>query len=148
MARSYSNESYGGRQTISIPINVTGAVNSGSVIAGGHKFLYPCTVIGGNITLASDLIGDMSVATDWLVAKSTDAGTGTTTFATCTQLYIDGLATSTLGLGQTFDLESVTATTFTAGDYAFLMITGTPGGVVSHIVLNLEVQEAFEQADS
>lgn len=147
MARSYSDDSYGSHKTISFSGNVTDGTGASATNILGFEFLTPTRVIGGNITLGSAVVEDVSTSTNWLLAKSTDSGTNVTQFATNTAIH-EHLVTTTWIAGEVLAFEALTATNFSAGDSVWLQMEGTIGGLIGNIQVNLECIELYEQADS
>ncbi len=145
--RSYSDPSYGAHKTITFAGNVADGTGAAATNILGFTFLTPTRVLGGNITLGSAVEEDLSTSTNWLLAKSTDSGTGVTQFATNTAIH-EHLVTTTWLAGEVLAFEDFTATNFSAGDSVWLQMEGTIGGLVAAIQVNLECKEIFVQSDS
>jgi hypothetical protein len=145
MARTYADPTYGGRHTISLPINIGLTTFASSATAVAHQFMYPGKIVDANINIVSAVEGDMGTSTSMLLGLSTDAGTGFTAFCT-TDLYSE-LATCTFATSETV-AYAPTEATFSAGDEVHFRIEGTVGEIMTNIIINLEVQELFEVADT
>jgi len=145
MSRSYSEASYGGRQIIQLATDVGLTTNAALTTLASHKFLYPCKVVDANMVFIGTGEGAFGTCTVWTLAKSTDLGTGSTVFATIDAA--EASDTTTFAKNETLDV-TVTETTFSAGDSVLFQIEGTVGEIASDVVVNLEVQELFEQADT
>jgi hypothetical protein len=146
MARAYSDQSYGKHQTIKLgPLDISLTTNASATTAMAHRFLYPAKVTGGTVTFLAAVANDLSASTSFLLQKSTDAGTGMSTFGVA-DIAVN-LATSTFAAHESIDM-TVTETAFSAGDEVLFTIEGTVTEYIGKIEVNLEVLETFVESDS
>lgn len=149
MARSYSDNNYGGHQNVSLTKDIGLTTNAALTAVDSYTFMYPAKVLDAQITFLDAVAGDIGTSTVWTLAKSTDNATGNVVFATLG--VADPLTTATYAAGEVLaiTLDGTAANqTFTSGDQVLFQIEGTVGEIVSDVRVDLEIQEVYEQADS
>ena len=145
MTRSYSDPTYGGRHNVSFGSqggSIDGTNQSQNILFR-HTFMYPCKVIDWNMTFGAVGATDLSDVSFYIGKSDGGTGDGTTApFGT----GVDGGTTTTQAAYSVLD-AACDETAFSAGDDVVFSAIGTIAQATT-LTINLEVVEAFEQADS
>jgi hypothetical protein len=143
MGRSYSDQGYGSRKDIGLPSNgsIDGTYQS-AVDLVRHTFMFPATVVDWNMAIG--LVGGTDLGADvYLYLGKSLGGTGAVT-AIGTWDTLQGTGTHA---GPSVVDQTVTETSFTAGDDVVLQAIGTIGHAMT-VCAHVEFLEKFEEADS
>ena len=138
MARSYSDDSYGSRKTIELPLTAVMDGTGTAVTLGSEvKLMYPVTVQDFNLTT---VVAGTGVSVGDVVLGYELAGTGSfTALGTAT-------LTGTQAIKSAID-GSVTATQLSADDTLSVVLDGT-GVDISTVIPRVELVERFVSSDS